>query len=132
MVAQELPFECTSQRARRSRQLGEDIEERIVTGPYPPATRLDAPEPAIACCVSRTPPVREALIELASAGLVEIRARRGVEDFIHLGGDDAALEGDGLDDGWGDVTAAGQAGGARQALDAVAGPGVPGAAGDFR
>jgi DNA-binding GntR family transcriptional regulator len=62
--------------ARRSKQLGEDIEERIVTGLYPPGTRLDEQELANTFGVSRTP-VREALIELASVGLVEIRPRRG-------------------------------------------------------
>lgn len=61
---------------RRSEQLGEEIEERIVTGVYPPGTRLDEQELADAFGVSRTP-VREALIQLASAGLVEIRPRRG-------------------------------------------------------
>lgn len=62
--------------ARRSEQLGEEIEERIVTGTYPPGTRLDEQELANSFGVSRTP-VREALIQLASAGLVEIRPRRG-------------------------------------------------------
>lgn len=62
--------------ARRSEQLGEEIEERIVTGVYPPGTRLDEQELADAFGVSRTP-VREALIQLASVGLVEIRPRRG-------------------------------------------------------
>lgn len=61
---------------RRSEQLGELIEERIVTGAYPPGTRLDEQELATAFGVSRTP-VREALIQLASAGLVDIRPRRG-------------------------------------------------------
>lgn len=61
---------------RRSEQLGELIEERIVTGVYPPGTRLDEQELATAFGVSRTP-VREALIQLASAGLVDIRPRRG-------------------------------------------------------
>ena len=62
--------------ARRSGQLGEEIEERIVTGVYPPGMRLDEQELATAFGVSRTP-VREALIQLASSGLVEIRPRRG-------------------------------------------------------
>ncbi|HJW24033.1 MAG TPA: GntR family transcriptional regulator [Rhodocyclaceae bacterium] len=61
---------------RRSEQLGELIEERIVTGVYRPGTRLDEQELATAFGVSRTP-VREALIQLASAGLVDIRPRRG-------------------------------------------------------
>lgn len=61
---------------RQSARLGEQIEERIVTGVYPPGTRLDEQELADAFGVSRTP-VREALIQLASAGLIEIRPRRG-------------------------------------------------------
>ena len=62
--------------ARRSEQLGEAIEECIVTGVYPPGTRLDEQELANAYGVSRTP-IREALIQLESAGLIEIRPRRG-------------------------------------------------------
>ena len=61
---------------RQSERLGELIEERIVTGTYPPGTRLDEQELATAFGVSRTP-VREALIQLASVGLIEIRPRRG-------------------------------------------------------
>lgn len=61
---------------RLSEQLGEQIEERIVTGQYTPGTRLDEQELAESFGVSRTP-IREALIQLASAGLVEIRPRRG-------------------------------------------------------
>lgn len=61
---------------RRSEQLGEEIEERIVTGVYPPGMRLDEQELAAAFGVSRTP-IREALIQLASIGLVDIRPRRG-------------------------------------------------------
>lgn len=61
---------------RRPGQLGEEIEERIVTGVYPPGMRLDEQELAAAFGVSRTP-IREALIQLASIGLVEIRPRRG-------------------------------------------------------
>jgi DNA-binding GntR family transcriptional regulator len=61
---------------RQSERLGELIEERLVTGVYPPGTRLDEQELASAFGVSRTP-VREALIQLASVGLIEIRPRRG-------------------------------------------------------
>ena len=61
---------------RRSEQMGDQIEERIVTGLYPPGMRLDETELANSFGVSRTP-IREALIQLASAGLVEIRPRRG-------------------------------------------------------
>ncbi|OIR19503.1 HTH-type transcriptional regulator McbR [mine drainage metagenome] len=62
--------------SRRSEQMGDQIEERIVTGVYPPGMRLDETELASGFGVSRTP-IREALIQLASAGLVEIRPRRG-------------------------------------------------------
>ena len=62
--------------ARRSEQMGDQIEERIVTGLYPPGMRLDETELANSFGVSRTP-IREALIQLSSAGLVEIRPRRG-------------------------------------------------------
>jgi DNA-binding GntR family transcriptional regulator len=61
---------------RRPGQLCEEIEERIVTGVYPPGTRLDEQELANSFGVSRTP-VREALIQLASIGLIEIKPRRG-------------------------------------------------------
>lgn len=52
------------------------IEERIATGVYPPGMRLDETELASSFGVSRTP-IREALIQLSSAGLVVIRPRRG-------------------------------------------------------
>ncbi len=59
-----------------SEQLRDRIEERIVVGEYPPGARLDEIELANAFGVSRTP-IREALIQLASAGFVETRPRRG-------------------------------------------------------
>ena len=59
-----------------SEQLRDAIEERIVTGAYPPGSRLDEVEIAGAFGVSRTP-IREALIQLASVGLIESRPRRG-------------------------------------------------------
>ncbi|MCB1954113.1 MAG: GntR family transcriptional regulator [Rhodocyclaceae bacterium] len=65
-----------AQPSRRSEQLGEEIEERIVTGRYPPGFRLDEQDLAAEFGVSRTP-IREALIYLASSGLVETRPRRG-------------------------------------------------------
>lgn len=61
---------------RRSETLRETIEERIATGEYPPAMRLDESELAEEFGVSRTP-IREALIQLDSEGLVEMRPRRG-------------------------------------------------------
>lgn len=62
--------------ARRSEYLRETIEERIATGEYPPGMRLDESELAEEFGVSRTP-IREALIQLDSEGLVEMRPRRG-------------------------------------------------------
>ncbi|WP_242338645.1 MULTISPECIES: GntR family transcriptional regulator [Anaeromyxobacter] len=59
-----------------SEQLRERIEERIVVGEYPPGARLDEMDLAKTFGVSRTP-IREALIQLASAGFVEMRPRRG-------------------------------------------------------
>ncbi len=56
--------------------MSDQIEERIATGFYPPGMRLDETELAASFGVSRTP-IREALIQLAAAGLVEIRPRRG-------------------------------------------------------
>lgn len=70
------PLEINAAVPRQSERLGELIEERIVTGVYPPGTRLDEQELASSFGVSRTP-VREALIQLASIGLIEIRPRRG-------------------------------------------------------
>lgn len=61
---------------RRAEELREVIEERIATGTYAPGSRLDETELAQEFGVSRTP-VRETLIQLASAGLVELRPRRG-------------------------------------------------------
>lgn len=62
--------------SRRSEQLREAIEERIATGIYLPGMRLDETELAAEFGVSRTP-IREALIQLASAGLIDMRPRRG-------------------------------------------------------
>jgi DNA-binding GntR family transcriptional regulator len=61
---------------RRSEHLLEIIEERIATGRYLPGMRLDETELANEFEVSRTP-IRETLIQLAFAGLVDMRPRRG-------------------------------------------------------
>lgn len=63
---------------RRAEQLREEIEEAIVTGRYPPGTRLDEVELAARFGVSRTP-TREALIQLGTAGFIEKRPRKGWE-----------------------------------------------------
>jgi len=61
---------------KRSDQLREAIEEKIAMGEFPPGKRLDEAELLAEFGVSRTP-LREALIQLDSQGLVEIRPRRG-------------------------------------------------------
>ncbi len=61
---------------RRSEHLLEIIEERIATGQYLPGMRLDETELANEFEVSRTP-IRETLIQLSFAGLVNMRPRRG-------------------------------------------------------
>ena len=60
----------------RSGEFRERIEELIATGALVPGTRLDETELAERFGVSRTP-IREALIQLASTGIVEMRPRRG-------------------------------------------------------
>jgi DNA-binding GntR family transcriptional regulator len=61
---------------KRSDQLREAIEEKIAIGEFAPGMRLDEAPLLAEFGVSRTP-LREALIQLASFGLVEIRPRRG-------------------------------------------------------
>jgi DNA-binding GntR family transcriptional regulator len=65
--------QTASTRAGRVREL---IEEGIVTGRFPPGMRLDETALAERFDVSRTP-LREALFQLASAGMVEMTPRRG-------------------------------------------------------
>src|SRR3954467_14204623 len=57
-------------------KLRDQIENEILTGDMPPGHRLDEVSLATRFGVSRTP-IREALFQLASAGLIEIRPRRG-------------------------------------------------------
>jgi DNA-binding GntR family transcriptional regulator len=61
---------------RISDKLREKIEEQIATGELPPGCALDEASLVDKHGVSRTP-VREALIQLAADGLIEIRPRRG-------------------------------------------------------
>lgn len=61
---------------KRSELLREEIEEMIAVGKFPPGQHLDETELATQFGVSRTP-IREALIQLASMGIIEIRPRRG-------------------------------------------------------
>jgi len=60
----------------RTERLAADIAERILTGELAPGERLDEMRLAERYGVSRTP-VREALRQLGSSGLVEVRPRRG-------------------------------------------------------
>ena len=61
---------------RRATQLRDSIEDEIATGQLKPGERLDEVSLAERFGVSRTP-IREALQQLAAAGLVELRTRRG-------------------------------------------------------
>src|SRR5688572_27273949 len=61
---------------KRSDQLREAIEEEIAMGRLAPGSRIDEAALEARFGVSRTP-VREALIQLASSGLVEVRRRKG-------------------------------------------------------
>jgi len=60
----------------RAEKLREAIEERIATGEFPPGMHLDETELALRFGVSRTP-LREALIQLSSTGIIAVRPRRG-------------------------------------------------------
>ena len=66
----------TKQPLTRSFELREKIEDEIATGRIMPGSKLDETELAARFRVSRTP-IREALIQLASTGFVEMRPRRG-------------------------------------------------------
>lgn len=59
-----------------SHRLRQEIEDAIVAGQFLPGERLDEVQLATRFSVSRTP-IREALHQLAMAGMVEIRPRRG-------------------------------------------------------
>lgn len=63
-------------RVRRADALRDQLEQDIVTGVLRPGERLDEQSLAARFCVSRTP-IREALMQLASTGLVQLQARRG-------------------------------------------------------
>jgi DNA-binding GntR family transcriptional regulator len=72
-----LPHQKKRDRAQtRSQDLAQLLESEILGGEMLPGTRLDEQSLATRFGVSRTP-VREALRQLASSGLVEIRAHQG-------------------------------------------------------
>ncbi|MFZ6849569.1 GntR family transcriptional regulator [Undibacterium sp. RuRC25W] len=62
----------------RSTSLREEIEEMIAMGHLQPGHHLDETELATQFGVSRTP-IREALIQLASMGIIDMRPRRGAQ-----------------------------------------------------
>ena len=57
-------------------KLADDMAEAILSGEFAPGSRLDEQLLAQRYAVSRTP-VREALRQLATTGLIEVRPRRG-------------------------------------------------------
>ena len=59
-----------------SQRLRDEIENEILTGQLAPGHRLDEVALANRFGVSRTP-IREALLQLSAAGLIEVRPRRG-------------------------------------------------------
>lgn len=61
---------------RRAEALRDQLEQDIVTGHFRPGDRLDEQSLATRFGVSRTP-IREALMQLASTGMVELLPRRG-------------------------------------------------------
>src|SRR6267154_122128 len=60
----------------RAEKLREAIEESIATGAFAPGMHLEETDLAQRFGVSRTP-LREALIQLSSMGIVVLRPRRG-------------------------------------------------------
>ena len=61
---------------RMADTLRDQLEQDIVTSTLPPGTRLEEQSLATRFGVSRTP-IREALLQLATAGLVTLQPRRG-------------------------------------------------------
>lgn len=76
-------------RGEATPRLREALEEEIVAGHLRPGQRLDEAGLAERFAVSRTP-IREALIQLAASGLVEIKPRRGA--FVTLLGPQALVD----------------------------------------
>ncbi len=70
------PNPADNEPPRLANQLADQLAERIAMGDYLPGSRLDEVDLAERFGVSRTP-VREALIQLGSTGLLTLRPRRG-------------------------------------------------------
>jgi DNA-binding GntR family transcriptional regulator len=68
-------LKTTSSETRAERLAGQ-ISNAILSGEFPPGARLDEQQLAGRFGVSRTP-VREALRQLATSGLIDLRPRRG-------------------------------------------------------
>lgn len=66
----------TAERSRTADRLRRTLESDIVGGALAPGARLDETQLAQRFGVSRTP-VREALLQLSAAGLIEMRPRQG-------------------------------------------------------
>src|SRR5262249_24440341 len=73
----------------RAETIRQGLADDILRGVYPPGARLDESGLAKRFNLSRTP-LREALRQLTSAGLVEVRPRRGV--IVSLPTDSAIAE----------------------------------------
>jgi len=69
-------MECRPLSSTAADKLAEDLAEAILAGEFAPGSRLDEQYLAQRYAVSRTP-VREALRQLATTGLIEVRPRRG-------------------------------------------------------
>jgi DNA-binding GntR family transcriptional regulator len=66
----------TTTNETRAERLAGQISNAILSGEFPPGARLDEQQLAARFGVSRTP-VREALRQLATSGLIDLRPRRG-------------------------------------------------------
>lgn len=66
----------TTENQTHTEKLAEQLANAIISGEYAPGCRLDEQQVAQRFGVSRTP-VREALRQLATSGLIEMRPRRG-------------------------------------------------------
>lgn len=71
------PAELSSERTLLSEQIRRALTDEITAGVLPPGSPLDEQQIATRFGASRTP-VREALRQLSTSGLVEMRPRRGV------------------------------------------------------